>query len=61
MLVEIWDTNRDLKDYKFFCFNGIVKCMKIDFGRFIDHHANYYDADFNLLPFGEGKFPPNPY
>lgn len=43
----------DLKDYKFFCFNGKVRCFKIDFGRFLEHHANYYDVDGNLLPFGE--------
>lgn len=48
----------ELKDYKFFCFNGIVKCLKVDFGRFVEHHANYYDAEMNLLPFGEANFPP---
>lgn len=49
----------ELKDYKFFCFNGKVKCLKVDFGRFKEHHANYYDTDMNLLPFGEVKYPPN--
>ena len=43
----------ELKDYKFFCFNGKVRCFKVDFDRFIDHKANYYDRDANLLPFGE--------
>lgn len=43
----------ELRDYKFFCFNGEVKCFKIDFDRFVDHKANYYDRDKNLLPFGE--------
>lgn len=42
-----------LRDYKFFCFNGEPKVFKIDFNRFIDHHANYYDIHGNLLPFGE--------
>ena len=50
----------DLKDYKFFCFGGQAKCFKVDFDRFTDHHANYYDADRNLLDFGEANFPPNP-
>lgn len=27
--------------------------MKIDFDRFIEHRANYFDRNFNLLPFGE--------
>lgn len=49
-----------LKDYKFFCFNGKVRFFKIDFDRFTDHHANYYDINKNILPFGEEAFPPNP-
>lgn len=50
----------DLKDYKFFCFNGKVKCFKIDFGRFVEHHANYYSPEGKLLPFGEKAFEPDP-
>jgi hypothetical protein len=34
-------------DYKFFCFNGHVKYFKIDFDRFNDHRANYYDLSMN--------------
>lgn len=49
----------DLKDYKFFCFNGEVKCFKIDFDRDTEHRANYYDMNFNLLPFGEVVCPPD--
>ncbi len=52
--------NMELKDYKFFCFNGEVKFLKVDFNRFIDHHANYYSLDWNLLPFGELHCPPKP-
>lgn len=43
----------DLKDYKFFCFNGKVRCFKVDFGRFTNHHANYYSPLGEILPFGE--------
>lgn len=49
----------DLKDYKFFCFNGKVFCFKVDFGRFIEHHANYYNVKGELLPFGEASYPPD--
>lgn len=52
--------NGELKDYKFFCFNGKPRFFKVDFGRFVEHHANYYDLDWNLLPFGEANFPPVP-
>ena len=50
--------NDDLRDYKFFCFNGICRCFKIDFGRFTEHHANYYTPQGKILPFGESKLPP---
>lgn len=52
--------DRGLRDYKFFCFNGKVKCFKVDFDRFVNHRANYYDLDCGLLPFGEASYPPNP-
>jgi len=38
------------QDYKFFCFNGIVEVIQVDFGRFSDQKRNLYDRDFNLLP-----------
>lgn len=47
----------ELRDYKFFCFNGSVKFFKIDFGRFIEHRANYYDRQGNYLDFGEVCYP----
>ena len=47
-----------LLDYKFFCFNGKVKCFKIDCDRFVNHRANYYDTDCNLLPICELVCPP---
>lgn len=49
--------DHELRDYKFFCFNGTVKCMKIDYDRFTCHHANYYGRNRERLPFGEKKFP----
>jgi len=48
----------ELRDYKFFCFNGKVKCFDIDYDRFIQHHRNYYDKEGNLLPFGVAQYPP---
>lgn len=48
----------DLYDYKFFCFGGQVKCFKVDFDRFIEHHANYYDPSGKILSFGEAELPP---
>lgn len=41
------------EDYKFFCFNGEVKCFKVDYDRFTDHRANYYTPEAELMRFGE--------
>ena len=55
---ELIKEKPDLYDYKFFCFNGEVKCFKIDFNRQCDHHANYFDKNCNQIPHGENAFPP---
>ncbi len=47
------ESSIELKDYKFFCFNGRVECFKVDFDRFIEHKANYYNRDAEILHFGE--------
>ena len=39
---------KDIRDYKFFCFNGKMKMFKIDFNRYINHQANYYDKNKKL-------------
>lgn len=50
----------ELRDYKFFCFNGVVRCFKVDFGRSVEHHANYYSAEGDLLDLCEDVCPPVP-
>lgn len=47
------ESGEELKDYKFFCFGGQPKIFKIDYNRYIDHHANYYTIEGELLPFDE--------
>ncbi len=54
------DSTGDLRDYKFFCFNGKVKYYKVDFDRFVCHRANYYDVNDNIMEFGEAICPPDP-
>ena len=49
----------ELRDYKFFCFDGTVKCFKIDFDRFISHKANYYSIKGELMKVGEEICPPD--
>lgn len=49
----IEDPSGDLKDYKFFCFNGKVEFFKIDFDRFVKHKANYYNLKWEIQDFEE--------
>ena len=60
VITELKPEYDELKDYKFFCFNEKVRFFKVDFGRFVEHHANYYDIEGKLLPFGEVLCPPDP-
>ena len=62
IVIEKYMKNKDdsdLSDYKFFCFNGKVKFFKIDFDRFNNHGANYYDLNKKIMRFGEKVCPPN--
>lgn len=51
--------SKDLKDYKFFCFNGSMEFFDIDIDRFIEHRSNYYDRNGNFLQFGKTYCPPD--
>lgn len=44
------ESGKELKDYKFFCFNGEPKMLLIVSGRGKDQCQDFYDMDFNLLP-----------
>lgn len=44
-----------LNDYKFYCFNGLVRCVCISNNRFLgDTEFDYFDDNFNRLPFSQG-------
>lgn len=40
-----------INDYKLFLFSGKVFCVQVDYDRFFDHHRNFYDTEWNYLPF----------
>lgn len=52
--------NGEVYDYKFFCFSGNPVCFRIDYNRAVEHKANWYDLDKNLLPWGAGTFSCDP-
>ena len=44
------DNSGELKDYKFFCFNGKPCYLQYDVGRYNgNHYRNYYDMDWNFI------------
>ena len=57
-------TTKDLRDYKFFCFNGIPKVLFIATGRELGEHDvkfDFFDMDFNHLPLTNGHPNASPY
>ncbi|HAE60998.1 MAG TPA: glycosyl transferase [Eubacteriaceae bacterium] len=45
------ESKKELKDYKFFCFNGEVKAMFIATDRGVDTRFDFFDLEFNHMPF----------
>lgn len=41
----------ELRDYKIFCFNGEPKFVQVDVNRHTNHTRNFFDCDWNKLPF----------
>lgn len=51
------ESGYELKDYKFFCFNGVAKAMFIASDRGMSNEEtkfDFYDMEFNHLPFTNG-------
>lgn len=54
------DETGELRDYKFYCFNGTPAFMQLEVGRGTAHNTrNFYDMDWQLMPFGK-ELPHNP-
>jgi hypothetical protein len=54
IVIEKYISNNDnspLNDYKIFCFNGSPKFIQVDIDRFTNHTRNFYDTNWNRLPF----------
>lgn len=48
------DSGKGLKDYKFFCFDGVPKIMFVATDRPVDTRFDFFDMDFNHLPIRQG-------
>lgn len=54
------NVHSDLIDYKFYCFDGEPKVLVVATGRNVNLCFDYYDMEFNHLPFRQGG-PNSPY
>ena len=43
------ESGTELKDYKFFCFNGVPKIIQVDYNRFSGHKRRLFDTDWNEM------------
>lgn len=50
------ESTRELRDYKFFCFDGVVKALFVakDRGSTKETKFDFFDSDYNHLPFKNG-------
>lgn len=54
------DETGELRDYKFYCFNGKPTFMQLEVGRGTEHNTrNFYNMNWELMPFGK-ELPHNP-
>ncbi len=42
-------------DYKFYCFDGKVHQIHVDFDRFGDHTRSHFDRNWNFLPYSSSR------
>jgi hypothetical protein len=40
----------NIDDYKFFCFDGEVRVIQVDFDRFLKHRRNIYTPEWKFMP-----------
>ena len=43
------ESGYELKDYKFFCFDGKPQYVQVDFDRFMEHKRNIYDMQWAFI------------
>lgn len=45
-----------IRDYKFQCFDGKAVSCRVDFDRFGNHTRNFYNKNWELLPYNKGNY-----
>lgn len=55
LIIDKNNPQETISDYKFYCFSGKVEYLLISHGRFTNNKTfDYFDRDFNRLPFAQG-------
>lgn len=54
LVEEYVEHEKDLPDYKFFCFDGKVKILFVATGRFTDKRFDYFDENYNVIDMVRG-------
>lgn len=58
IIAEEFLGDEELADYKFFCFNGEPRMVKVDLGRWSgEHHSFYFDMEWNRLGMEDLEYP----
>ena len=59
ILVEQYleDSNGELNDFKFLCFDGKPEYVWVDYDRFTEHKRNVYDMNWILQPWSQFTYP----
>jgi len=56
---EFLESDKDLNDYRFFCFNGVIELIWVDMFQHENRIRNIYDKEWTLLPVIK-QYPNNP-
>jgi hypothetical protein len=48
--IDFADPKATPDDYKFYCFNGIVRLIHVDTARFTGHKRSFYTPDWQFIP-----------
>lgn len=60
LIVERFLKNEDesgLTDFKFYCFNGVIRFIQVDMDRFESHTRTYFDTNWERIHFELGGCP----
>ena len=61
LLVDDQKKESDIRDYKFYCFNGVPRFCQVITNRSEDERIDFFDMEWNHMPFKGVGFPLHPF